>query len=169
MRWRWTYRFERYRDAFAGSGMDRRGSGSGPLRIWQARRNSQNADMDDDAVATCLERLRTICLGFPEVSERLSHGSPTFFVREKKTLITFHDDHHGDGRVAVWAPAPAGVQEEMAAQDPDRFFRPAYVGHLGWVGYRLDRAPDWDEVGAIVEDAYRKVAPKTLVRLLDEG
>lgn len=115
-----------------------------------------------------LERLRGICGAFPEVSERLSHGSPTFFVREKKTLVTLHDDHHGDGRLAIWAPAPPGVQESMVEQDPDRFFRPAYVGHLGWVGYRLED-PDWDEVRGIVEDSFRKVAPKSLVKEYDEG
>ncbi len=115
-----------------------------------------------------LEQLRAVCSEFPEVSERLSHGSPTFFVRDKKTLVTLHDDHHGDGRLAIWAPAPAGVQESMVEQDPDRFFRPAYVGHLGWVGYRLEDA-DWDEVRGIVEDSFRKIAPKTVVKQYDEG
>ncbi|WP_436793336.1 MmcQ/YjbR family DNA-binding protein [Actinospongicola halichondriae] len=117
---------------------------------------------------SALARLRTICAAFPEVSERPSHGSPTFFVREKKTLVSLHDDHHGDGRLAIWAPAPAGVQEAMVDQDPERFFRPAYVGHLGWVGYRLEDA-DWDEVAGIVEESFRKVAPKTLVRQYDDA
>ena len=31
------------------------------------------------------ERLQEICLAFPEVTERLSHGTPTFFVQGKKT------------------------------------------------------------------------------------
>ncbi len=116
-----------------------------------------------------LERLRAVCARFPEIEERPSHGAPTFFVRGKKTLVTFHDDHHGDGILGIWAPAPDGVQEEMVAQDPERFYRPAYVGHLGWVGYRLDRDPDWDEVAGIVEDSFRKVAPKTLVRRWEEA
>ena len=114
-----------------------------------------------------LTRLREICLGFPEVSERLSHGAPTFFVRGKKTLCTLHEDHHGDGRLAIWCPAPPGVQEQMVEDDPERFFRPAYVGHLGWIGLRLDLDPDWVEVAGVVEEAYRKVAPKTLVEQLD--
>lgn len=115
-----------------------------------------------------LARLRAICATFPEVTERLSHGAPTFFVKGKKTLVTMHEDHHGDGMLAIWAPAPAGVQEAMVESEPDRFFRPAYVGHLGWVGYRLDRDPDWEEVAGIVEDSFRKVATKTLVNRLDE-
>lgn len=82
-----------------------------------------------------LETVREICLSFPEVSERLSHGSPTWFFREKRTLATFVDDHHGDGIVGIWCPAFPGVQEAMVALEPDRFFRPPYVGPSGWLGH----------------------------------
>ena len=114
-----------------------------------------------------LERVRKLCLALPEVNERPSHGAPTFFVRDKKTFVMFHDDHHGDGRLALWCAAPVGAQDMLLRTEPDRFFRPAYVGHRGWVGVRLDVDVDWDEVAAIVEDAYRTVAPKTLVKQLD--
>ena len=114
-----------------------------------------------------LKGVREVCFGFPEVSERLSHGSPSFFIREKKTLCMFVDDHHGDGILGIWCPAFPGVQEELVEQEPDRFFRPPYVGPSGWVGVRLDVDVDWDEVREILTDSYRKVAPKTLVKLLD--
>jgi hypothetical protein len=114
-----------------------------------------------------LSRLRKLCVALPEVNERLSHGSPTWFIRDKKTFVMYLDDHHGDGRLAIWCPAPAGAQEAMVAEDPERFFRPPYVGHRGWLGVRLDRDLEWSEVGAIVEDAYRTVAPKKLVEQLD--
>jgi hypothetical protein len=117
--------------------------------------------------ARTLARVRRICLALPETTERLSHGAPTFFIRDKKTFVMFHDDHHGDGRLALWCAAPPGAQEALVAAEPDRFFRPAYVGHRGWLGLRLDRDLDWDEVVAVVEDAYRTVAPKTLVAKLD--
>ena len=115
-----------------------------------------------------LERVRRICVAFPEVSERLSHGSPSFFIRGKKTLAMFVDDHHGDDILGIWVPAFPGVQQELVDTEPDRFFRPPYVGPSGWVGVRLDRDVDWDEVAAILADSYRKVAPKTLARQLDE-
>jgi hypothetical protein len=118
---------------------------------------------------TALRRVREACLALPEVTERLSHGAPTFFVRGKKTFVMFHDDHHGDGRLALWCAAPPGAQQTAVDEEPDRFFRPPYVGHRGWLGVRLDRDPDWDEVTEIVTDAYRTVAPKTLVARLDEG
>ena len=82
-------------------------------------------------VEAALERLRAICSGLPEVTERLSHGSPTFFIRDKKTLVTLLDDHHGDGRLAIWCAAPDGVQQHLVETEPDRFFRPPYVGHRG--------------------------------------
>jgi hypothetical protein len=117
--------------------------------------------------SAALSKLRQIALSFPEMSERLSHGAPTFFIRDKKVLANFSDDHHGDGMVALWCPAPPGAQAELVEQEPDRFFVPAYVGHRGWIGVRLDVDPDWDEVAGILDDAYRLVAPKTLVKLLD--
>lgn len=116
-----------------------------------------------------LDRLRQFCMSLPEVSERISHGSPTFFVREKKVLCSFHPDGvHGEHGMSMWAPAPPGVQEQLVDDEPDRFYRPPYVGGRGWIGVRLDRDVDWAEVEGIVRDSYRKVAPKALARQLDE-
>ena len=89
--------------------------------------------------------------------ERLSHGEPNWFVRDKKVFVMFANHHHDD-RVAFWCAAPAGAQEDMVDSDPVRFFRPPYVGHRGWLGVRLDVDVDWDEVGAIVGEAYAMVA-----------
>jgi hypothetical protein len=116
--------------------------------------------MDQDAV---LARIREICLGLPETSERLSHGAPTFFVRGKRAFVMVFSDHHGDGRFAVWCAAPDGVQKLLVEADPERFLVPPYVGHRGWLGFRLDRRLDWDELAGIVEDAYAEVAPPQLV------
>jgi hypothetical protein len=117
--------------------------------------------------AEALEQVRAACLALPEVTERLSHGSPTFFVRGKKTFVMFVDDHHGDGNVGIWCAAPPGAQGLLVEQEPDRFFRPPYVGHRGWLGVRLDVDPDWAELREICLDAYRQVAPKTLLAQLE--
>lgn len=120
--------------------------------------------------AALLERVRALCLALPEVVERLSHGSPTFFVR--KTFVTWVDDHHGDGRTGFWCAAPAGEQAALVAADPQQFFVPPYVGGRGWVGVRLvhadGRRPDWDEIEELVSDAYLCVAPPRLVRQLEQ-
>lgn len=117
-------------------------------------------------MADPLETLRTLCLALPEVTERVSHGEPTWFVRAKKTFVTYANHHHDD-RLGFWCAAPAGVQEALVGAEPERFFRPPYVGHRGWLGVYLDVTVDWAEIGEIVEDAYRVVAPKGLVAQLD--
>jgi hypothetical protein len=113
--------------------------------------------------AEVLAKLREICLALPETSERLSHGAPTFFVREKRSFLMVLTNHHGDGRFAIWCAAPDGMQKMLVEADPERFFVPPYVGHRGWLGVRLDRGLHWDELTGIAEDAYADVAPAKLV------
>ncbi len=115
------------------------------------------------AVSDPLPRLRALCLALPEVTERISHGEPTWFVR--RVFVMYAERHHDD-RVAFWCAAPAGAQEELVAAEPERFFRPPYVGGRGWLGVRLDTDPDWGEIAEIVTDAYREIAPARLVALL---
>src|SRR3954464_2393793 len=59
-----------------------------------------------DRVKCVLEPVRALCLALPETTERLSHGSPAWFIRDKKTFVMYVDDHHGDGRPAPWGAAP---------------------------------------------------------------
>ena len=113
---------------------------------------------------TPLERVREICLGLPEVSERLSHGSPTFFVGGKKTFVMYLDNHHDDGRLALWCAAPPGMQEALIEGEPEHYFRPPYVGHRGWVGVHLNQGLDWNEIAGAIEEAYLTIAPKRLVK-----
>jgi hypothetical protein len=116
---------------------------------------------------TPLDRVRAICLALPEATERLSHGAPTWFVAGRKTFVMFHDNHHGDGILGLWCAAPPGVQRQLVDEEPDRFYVPAYVGHRGWIGVRLDRSPEWGEIAEIIEDAYRAVAGARHLKLLD--
>jgi hypothetical protein len=109
-------------------------------------------------MSTALERVRELCLSLPETSERLSHGAPTFFIRGKKSFVMYHDNHHGDGRIALWCAAPEGMQEALVESAPEHYFRPPYVGHRGWIGVRLDRDLDCNDVAGAIEDAYETVA-----------
>ena len=110
-----------------------------------------------------LKAVREICLALPETTERPSHGAPTFFVREKRSFATVWDSHHGDGRFALICAAPDGMQAMLVEGDPERFYVPPYVGHRGWIGVRLDRDFDRDEIAGIIEDAYAEVAPPRLI------
>lgn len=106
-----------------------------------------------------LDQLRTICLSFTNVEERLSHGEPAWFFKGKKLFVMFADHHHDD-RLAFWCAAPMGAQEAMIASDATKYFRPPYVGVKGWLGVYLDVEVDWSEIEGIVNEAYLAVANK---------
>ena len=106
---------------------------------------------------TAFEQVSSICLGFDGVTQRASHGAPSFFAPNKKQFLMLNDDHHGDGRLAMWCAAAPGVQELRVEAEPDVFFVPAYVGHRGWLGVRLDRGLDAEEVAGLCEDAFEAV------------
>jgi hypothetical protein len=103
-----------------------------------------------------LDRLRQICLSVSGATERLSHGEPSWFAKNKRQFVMFANRHHDD-RVAFWCAAPPGIQEAMVASDPERFFRPPYVGPRGWLGVYLDVPVNWDEVDGIVRAAHESV------------
>ncbi|MDJ0756439.1 MAG: hypothetical protein QNJ45_23100 [Ardenticatenaceae bacterium] len=113
-----------------------------------------------------LNRVRKICFEFPGTSERLSHGTPTFFT-PKKSFARFVDNHHGDGRTAVWVPAPPGFQPLIIESDPEIYFKPPYVGPSGWIGIRLDLVSDEDLIFHI-RTAWFQVAPKKLVASFEQ-
>ena len=117
-----------------------------------------------------LERLRAICLALPEVTERLSHGAPTWFVRGQE-----------DVRDPVGARAPSGTTSPTWSA-PRRqacsrsWWRPSpsdssgrpTSGAAGWLAVRLDVKVDWDEIAEICEEAYRVIAPRQRRTLLDD-
>lgn len=110
-----------------------------------------------------LGRVRTICFDFGGVEEKLSHGAPFFHVKGKG-FVTFANEHHGDGRVAAWVKSTPEEQRRLLRVNPDVYFVPPYVGVKGWVGVRLERpTTDFDELSALVEEAWRSVVPKSLV------
>jgi hypothetical protein len=107
-----------------------------------------------------LRRVRRICAAMPECTEKLSHGEPTFFVR-KRVFAMFDNNHHDDGHIAVWIPAPPGLQGMLIQSSPKTFFRPPYVGVRGWVGIELDCISD-EELAAHIHEAWLLIAPKKL-------
>jgi len=106
-----------------------------------------------------IERLRAICLGLPEATEKQAWGDPTFRIRDK--IFAMHKS--GDGRSSVWCKSLPELQEVMVGTDPEHYFVPPYVGHKGWIGIRLDGEVDWDDVADLIKDSYRMLAPKRLL------
>ena len=109
-----------------------------------------------------LARVRKICLSLPETTERASHGAPSFFIRDKVCFVNYMDDHHDDGRLALWCACPPGMREGLVKAEPEHYFVPPYVGVRGWIGVRLDRGIDWDDVERVIREAYLAVAPKKI-------
>ena len=115
----------------------------------------------DDGSA--LARVRALCLALPEAVERPSHGAPTFFVAGKRSFATFMDNHHRDGRLAIWCAAAAGMQAALVDHEPRRLLRPAVRGRPRLAGRAARPRPHWDEIAGVLEDAYAVVAPRRLV------
>jgi len=111
-----------------------------------------------------LERVRRICMALPETVEKISHGEPTFFVR-KKVFAMCSNNHHNDGHIAVVLPAAIGVQAALVRANPEKFYRPPYVGVRGWIGVELDRVDD-EELALHVREAWQLIAPEKLQALL---
>jgi len=107
-----------------------------------------------------LQRVRRICMALPETTEKLSHGEPTFFVR-KRVFCMFANNHHNDGRIAVWLPAPCGIQEMLITASAQKYFKPPYVGVRGWIGVVLHRV-NTAELEFHVRQAWRMIAPPQL-------
>ena len=105
-----------------------------------------------------LQRVRKICLSLPDTMEKISHGEPTFFVK-KRVFAMFSNNHHHDGHVAVWVPAPPGLQEALIAEAPETYYRPPYVGGSGWVAVELDQIGD-EALGAHIRQAWNLIAKK---------
>jgi hypothetical protein len=111
-------------------------------------------------------RIRRLCLALPEVTERLSHGSPAFFA-PRQFLHLWMDGHHEDRFAHLWCAAPPGAQDGLVTADPKRFFCPPYVGGRGWIGVRLDLPIGDEDLAGLIEDAYCTVAAPRLIRALE--
>ena len=112
-----------------------------------------------------LDRLRAICLAFPESIEAGGVGDPSFKVREK----IFAMQHRVNERMSMWCKARPGAQDVLVGSDPERYFVPPYVGHHGWVGVWLEGEIDWEIVSDLVEESYRMTAPKRLTLQHDQS
>lgn len=111
-----------------------------------------------------LTRVRAICYRFAGAEEKLSHGAPSFHVRGKM-FLSFVDNHHADGRLAVWCKSTFDRQRALVAAAPERYFVPPYVGVKGWIGVRLDQATtDWVELAILVEEGWLSIVPPKIAR-----
>ena len=113
-----------------------------------------------------LKRLRELCLSYPETDERDDHGDPKWTVNGKG-FATQKGNYDG-GRPSVWFKPTAADHRVLSVTHPKRFFVPPYTGSKGWLAIWVDGpAPDWSEIGELIEDSYRQMAPKRALTVLD--
>lgn len=119
---------------------------------------------NDDPV---LVRLREVALAFPDATEQVAHGRPTF--RCGKQFGVYGGGKKGGD------PFPNGLlfkvdpAEQTALEQDSRFWIPAYYGPYGWLGLDLSIKPDWSEVAELLDASYRQIAPKRALKRLDDG
>jgi hypothetical protein len=136
-----------------------------PPKPERRPQRKKKATTQKSAAPTHLDRARAICLALPETTEKIAWGGPTFRVK-KKIFAMFTDNHHGDGRIALWMAAPKGAQVALVMSEPERFFVPPYVGKQGWIGVHLDKNSD-ARVASLVREAWLEIAPPKLHALVE--
>ena len=111
--------------------------------------------------ANPLKQLRKVCLALPGAHEVEAWGAPTFRVRNKLfAMYAAANDHHGGGRPGVWVKSTRVNQDLLLTLEPDRFFKPPYVGPSGWVGIYLHKRPSWKVVAEIIADGHSLLTKK---------
>ena len=130
-----------------------------PPRVQPKKPSTHPAKKRTPTSRAVTTELRAICAELPDTTEVVAWGEPTWRVKGR-LYAQLDDHHHGAAHVSVWIPAAPGAQEQLIESDPDRFFRPPYVGHKGWVAIVLDTDPDWDMVGALLAQAHALIRDK---------
>jgi phosphoribosylglycinamide formyltransferase-1/phosphoribosylamine--glycine ligase/phosphoribosylglycinamide formyltransferase/phosphoribosylformylglycinamidine cyclo-ligase len=119
---------------------------------------------DPDAV---LAKLRSLALALPRAAERLSHGSPGFFIEGGKFFAYFSHDHHGDRMTFVAVKTTGRDEQEMLMEAaPEVYSWPAYIGPAGWIAIDLAGEVDWKLVEERLKTSWRLVAPKKLAGMI---
>lgn len=116
-----------------------------------------------DPAHPLIERVRAICLDYPEAVEILAWGRPTFRAGKKIfVLVSASMD-----RPFTIVIKPDADDRAAYLQDP-RFFSPAYWGPSGWIAIDIDRpTTDWTELAELIDASYRQVALKRQLVALD--
>ncbi len=106
------------------------------------------------------EEFRAAALALPEAVEKETWGEATFRVRDRIFAML------GPDGTAASLKASLEDQAELVAGQPEAFRPASHVGRYGWVSVTLARA-DAGEVAELLSEAWRRTAPKKLVREYD--
>jgi predicted DNA-binding protein (MmcQ/YjbR family) len=113
------------------------------------------------STSQALQKLRTLCLEFPETSETSSWGHPNFRAG-KRTFATF--EVVGRRPSIAFRMDPAGIEELLGRK---QFFATPY-GRGQWVSIWADTRLDWDFMVDLIRNSYRLVASKRMIAALEK-
>lgn len=113
--------------------------------------------------------LQDVVARLPGVSHD-TFGDHTLYRVDKKVFVYLLDNHHGDGRLGIQVKMPKGMNDMWVNDDPQTFYRPAYMAHQGWLGV-LMTSPNLDlgALHALIIESFRIQAPKARLRDLGSG
>ena len=108
-----------------------------------------------------LERMRKLCLAYPEVVEVEQFGHPWWKAGKKSFALYGSSD--GISGAAFNLP----VDQQAVLVEDERFYASHYVGRHGWTSMVMKGRVDWTLVRELIDTAYRKVALKRMLKALD--
>ena len=122
--------------------------------------------------ADIIERMRTLCLALPEVTVRVDYSrtrerstARSFDIRRRSFCLLVAREN-STGKPVPLLVLRAGQDEREALLATGRPFYPSRAGRDRIVVVLADDT-DWEEIGELVIESYRILAPKKLAALLD--
>lgn len=111
-----------------------------------------------------LAKVRKIATKYPEVTEIVDgFGHSVFKVRNKSFIFV----SEYQGRLNFILRLLHETQDFLITHTK-RFERSAYIGQHGWTTLKPEYKVDWGEVAGLIDEAYRRTAPKTVLKKLNE-
>jgi predicted DNA-binding protein (MmcQ/YjbR family) len=108
-----------------------------------------------------VSRVRRTCERYLAVSEIIDGFGHTVFKVRSKSFIFISER---EGKVYLILRLLYEPQDFLTHHQPKRFWKSAYIGQHGWTTLNPDMKPDWEEVEDFIDEAYRRTAPKTVLK-----
>ncbi|MEX1071883.1 MAG: MmcQ/YjbR family DNA-binding protein [Anaerolineales bacterium] len=111
-----------------------------------------------------LAKVRKIAMKYPEVTEIVDgFGHSVFKVRNKSFI--FVSEYKGRLNLILRL---LHETQDFLIHHTSRFEKSPYIGQHGWTTLKPEYKIDWGEVEGFIDEAYRRTAPKTVLKKLAE-
>ncbi len=132
---------------------------------------TEHADVPLDVLA----RLRSVCLGLPEVYEEQAWVGTRWMIRKKNFAHVLMVDSGWppgyaraagtDDLVCVLTFRSSGDELDVLTYARHPFFKPVWFRDI--LGMVLDAGTDWTEIRELLTESYCVLAPKKLVEMVN--